>query len=193
MKRFLSVALFLALALGSWKIYRVFNPSRPTPFASLPIEEQKKRRVEAQTLVEKVETIARDAKSGAKSDFTLEISDDQLNTLLQDRIKSQNLPIRDVSAALEPGTVVLNGNGDYKGFSAPVVMRGTLVAQNGGAVFNVDSLTVAGVSAPEKWKTEIQKAVGEGFEKVINAQNGVRVDSIVIESGKMTIQGKTGN
>lgn len=192
MKRFSLVLLIVVLGIG-FGLYRALNPSRPAPFASLPAPEQQKRRADAQTLVQKVETIARDAKSGAKSDFTLEISDAQLNTLLQDRIQTKNLPIRDLSAALELGTVVLNGNGDYKGFSAPVQMRGTLVAQNGNAVFNVDSLTVASVSAPEKWKAQTEKAVAEGFSKIINAQNGVRVDSIAIETGKMTIKGQTGN
>jgi len=194
-KRFLGVALVLLLALGGgfWWIQSQRAPRvHVTPLASLPPQEQQKRRAQAQKAVEQVKAIARDAKSGESKDFTLQLTQDQLNTLVQDRLKTTNVPLRNPRVGLQNGQLIFEGDGNYKGIEAPVSASGTVTAQDGDVAFEIDSLTLGGLPAPSQLKEKAQSVVSDGLKKALREKGSAKIESVEIGDGILTIKGTTG-
>lgn len=194
MKNLGCIALLVVLGFAAYGAYQVANPPRVggVAFQQLPPERQKERRVEAQKLVEQVEDVARAVRKNEKKAFTLTATEEQLNTLLQDRLKTGKFPIRDLRAGLSPGQMTLQGNVNYQGFDAPATMNGTLSAQSGTLAFKVDSLQIAGFPAPGDWKEKAQKAVDGSLNKAFGNDRNARIESVKIESGLLTVKGRTG-
>lgn len=194
MKRIGSISLLIVLALGGWATYRVLYPPRVggVAFSQLAPQAQKQRRVEAQKLVEDVEQVARSARHNEKKRFTLVASEDQLNTLLQDRLKTEKFPIRDLRAGLSPDLLTLQGTANYQGFDVPATLTGTLSARAGALIFNVTSLQLSGLPAPGALKEKAERAIGDGLQRAFQGNARARLESVRIESGKLTVTGTTG-
>lgn len=192
--RFGCIALLIVLGFAAYGAYYAANPPRVggVAFKELPPETQKTRRDEAQKLVEQVEDVARAARKNQKKPFTLTATEEQLNTLLQDRLKTEKFPIRDLRAGLGNEQLTVQGTVNYQGFDAPATLRGTLAAQNGTLDFQVDSLQIAGFPAPGEWKEKAQTSVDGSLKKAFGTNKNARIDSVKIETGLLTVKGQTG-
>lgn len=193
MKKIIGLVLLLVIGFVGYQVYSGFSGANSKPsFASLPREEQAKRRVEAQELVKTVENIAKDAKSGQPKNFSVSASEDQLNTLLQDRLRVRNLPIENPQFRITDGSIQLQGQAKYNGFNVPVALTGKPTIKSDGTIdFTVDSLTLSGLPAPGQWKEKAQKAIAEGLPKAFGAAPNVRFNGVELQDGRMTVSGKT--
>ena len=193
MKRIGCLAGLVVLLLAAFGAYRTLFPARVggAAFSQLPPQTQKARRVEAQKLVEKVEAIARDAHTNGKKTFEISASEEQLNTLLQDRLRTEKFPISDLRVGLTPGVLTLQGNVKYSGLEAPATLTGTLAAQNGTLVYTIDSLSVSGLPAPRKLKDKAQKAIEDSLQKAFSREKNARVETVEIGAGQLLIKGTT--
>ncbi len=209
MKRFGCFSLLVLLLCGGWFFYRVAFPPRigGTPFSQLPPQTQQQRRAAAQQLVQQIEAIARpkrsvanrdDAKAKAQTEaqnpepFVITASEDQLNTLLQDRLRTEKFPVSDLSIGLSQDILSLQGNAKYKGVTWPVTISGALTAQNGALQYNIQSLSVTGLPAPGKLRDQAQKAIENGLKKAFANPNRARIESVEITPGKLVLRGQTG-
>ena len=193
MKKLVLPLILLLIAVAGYFVYRAFSGPYVAPrIADLPPAQQAARRADANDLIKKVDEVARAARTNQKSDFAVTATQDQLNTLLQDKIKIKNSPVSGLSAALQPDSLVLSGQAKYNGITVPVVITGDLKAQNGGLNLQIQSLTLGGFSAPAGWKDKAQKAASDAIEKALSQGQKVRFESVQIESEKLTVKGKTG-
>jgi hypothetical protein len=188
------LAVLMLLGLGAFGAYRVFSPPPigGVPFRELPPATQKVRRAEAQKLVEEVKKVAQAAKKPGKKPFTISATEEQLNTLLQDRIKIEKLPVRDLRVGLSPGVLQVQGRANYQGFEVPATLSGTLRAQDGALQFQIDSLQLGGLPAPGEVRERAQKAIGDGLSQAFARDSKTRIDAVKVEAKKLTIQGQTG-
>ncbi|PQV65218.1 hypothetical protein B1R32_102227 [Abditibacterium utsteinense] len=194
MKRIGCLAFLVVLIFGALGAYRAFFPPRVggAAWSQLPPQTQKQRRAEAQKLVEKVEEIARDAHKNKNKTFEITASEDQLNTLLQDRLRTEKFPISDLRAGLTPGVLILQGQLKYQGFEVPASLSGSLAAQNGALIYRIDSLSISGLPAPGKVKEKAQKAIEDGLQKAFGSEKNAKIESVTIGQGQLQIAGKTG-
>jgi hypothetical protein len=180
----------VAVLLGLFFAWRQSTaPVGGPSFSQLPAGEQEKRREDLRKLESEVGDIAQKAKAKQKAPFTLTVTEEHLNTLLQDRLRTEKAPIRDLRAALSPNQITLQGTVDYKGFSAPATMTGQLQVQNGQVTFRADSLNVQGLPVggfKDKIESEINKQLARGITEA-----PVTLESIEIAQGQMTLRGVT--
>ena len=193
MKKFALPLVLLLVLVGGYFAYRAFSGPAVAPrLTDLPPAQQAERRADAQQLIEKVDEVARAARENKRSDFEVTATQEQLNTLLQDKIKIKDSPVSELSAALQPGALILSGQAKYQGIQVPVVINGNLRAQNGGLDFQIQSLTLGGFGAPSGWKDKAQKAASDAIEKALSQGQKVRFESVQIENEKLTVKGQTG-
>lgn len=198
MKRFGRLVQFVVLIVCGLALYRALYPPQigGAPFSQLPAQTQKQRRAEAQKLVEKLEEVARAARQSRPTDpkktFVIEASEEQLNTLLQDRLRTEKFPISDLRVGLESGLLRLQGTAQYGGVSWPATVSGTLEAHEGTLRYRLESLTVSGLPAPTKLRDKAQKSIESGLQKAFARQNRARIDAVQIAPGKLTLRGQTG-
>ena len=193
MKKLVISLVLILICAGGYVAYRAFSGPYMAPrLADLPPAEQTARRVDADKLVREVDNVARAARKNERSQFEVMATQDQLNTLLQDKIKIKNLPIRDLSAQLQPGSLILSGRAKYNGIEVPVVMSGDLRAQSGDLQLQIQSLTLSGFGAPDEWKEKVQRAASEAIEKALSGGQKVRFESVEIAAEKLTVRGQTG-
>ena len=193
MKKFAMPAILLLLLVGGYFAYRAFSgPSVAPRLADLPPAQQAERRADAEQLVRQVDEVARAAREKERTNFNVTATQDQLNTLLQDKIKIKNSPVSGLSAALQPDSIVLSGRAKYNGIEVPVVINGDLKARNGGLELQIQSLTLGGFGAPNDWKNKAQKAASDAIEKALSGDQNVRFESVQIEREKLTVTGQTG-
>jgi len=194
-KRFFGVLLVL-LAVGGGAFWWFQNAQAPrvrvTPLAQLSPQEQTQRRAQAQSVVEQARSIARDAKSGQNKPFQLVLTQDELNTLLQERLQTKNLPIENPRIGLQNGQLIFEADANYKGVQAPVSASGTVSAQNGDIAFQIDSLSLGVFPTPSGWKEKAQRAVDDGLKKALKEKGSAKIESVEIGEGTMTVQGHTG-
>ncbi len=193
MKKFLILVALILVAAGGYFAYRTLSGPAPVPrLADLPPQQQAERRADAQNLVGQVEDVARAVKKGERRDFTISATQDQLNTLLQDNIKIKDAPVRDLSAQLQPGQLILTGRAKYGGLTVPVVINGDLKARDGGLSLEIDSLKLGGFNAPNDWKQKAQTAASDALEKALSGGQKLRFGEVKIEREKLTVSGQTG-
>lgn len=193
MKKLVLPFILLLVLAGGYFAYRAFSGPYVAPrIADLPPAQQAERRADAQQLIKKVDEVARAAQKNEKTAFAVTATQDQLNTLLQDKIKIKNSPVSGLSAALQPNSLILSGRAKYNGIKVPVVINGDLQARDGGLDLQIQSLTLGGFSAPSGWKDKAQKAASDALEKALSNGQKVRFDSVEIENEKLTVTGQTG-
>ena len=193
MKKFVLPFILLLIVAGGTFAYRRFSGPGVAPrLADLPPAQRAERRADAKELVKQVDEVVRAARKNQKSDFSVTATQDQLNTLLQDKIKIKKSPISGLSATLQPDSLILSGQAKYQGIKVPVVINGNLSAQNGGLNLEIQSLTLGGISAPSDWKKQTQKVASDAIEKALSDGQKVHFESVQIEAEKLTVTGKTG-
>jgi hypothetical protein len=164
--------------------------SDSVPLAQLPVAEQARRRADAESLENQVRDIARSARAGESKAFSIEITQEQVNTLLQDRVDLSKFPVRNLRVGFEPGRVVAQGDVDYKGISAGATLAGTVTLQNGQLVYVTETLLVQGIPAPGDWKGKIDGPISEQLNRALANAPGT-LEEVRIESGKMIVSGRT--
>ena len=187
----LAALAFLGLALfGVWRARTPPTISNSVPITQLPPAEQKARREDAHKLETQVSKLAQAAKEKQHKTFELVVSADQLNTLLQDRLQTEKFPIQNLRAGIAPDQLLVRGDIDYKGFQGVATLGGTLAAQDGKLVYNVQSLQVGGLPLPGKWRDKVEAQITEKLNETLLKTPG-RIDSVQLEQDKMTIKGTT--
>ncbi|RYX81446.1 hypothetical protein EON83_23935 [bacterium] len=194
MKRLIPLLILVAIGGGAYYWYRSKTAPRVKviPFAQLSQTEQKKRRAEAQDVIRQIEGIASASKKGEKKPFELVLTQDEVNTLVQDRLKTKNLPIANPRVGLEANELILEADADYKNIKAPVSVVGTVEVQNDDVAFIVSSLTLGGFPAPGEWKQKVQRVVDDGLKKALSEKGKAKIESVTIGEGTMTLKGRTG-
>jgi len=182
--------LLLCVATGLFLRSRL-APIGGTPFSQLSPDEQAARRASAADLTFQLGLLDQEGRNHEHKPFTLTATQDQLNTLLQDRIHTQNLPAHDFRAALHPGQIVLQATVNYKGFDVPATMTGELSATNGTVQMQVDSASVSGLPAPGKVRASLGRHVNDVLGTLVTSRGG-HIDSVDVEEGLMTVTGVTG-
>ena len=190
MKKF-GIVLLVLVAIGGFVLWRAKTP--PTvgeDFKQLAPTEQAARRDDAKKLQDEVKELARAAKNREKKPFVLRVSEAQMNTLLQDTVRSENAPIKDLRAGISRSGVSVQGQVNYKGFDAVATINGTVEVVENRMKYRVDSLQIGGLPAPSKFKDEAEKQVTENLNKYL-AQAPGRISSVAFTDDEMIISGET--
>lgn len=189
----LSLLLLVLLAGGGYYWWRTHTiaPLKPAkPFSQLPAAEQRRRRAEVKSLKKQIEQIHTSARRHEHKSFELVVSNDELNTLLQDSLSSKNYQVRDVQVEIQSGQVVMQGKVKYHGFDSEVRVAGSIEVEEGKLVFQAKSLTIHDVPVPGDWKNKVESTVTKRLNQQLSAA-GVHVEEVITEQGKMTIRGVT--
>ena len=193
MKKFALPVVLLLLLIGGFFAYRVFSGPPAAPrLADLSPAQQQARRDDAEKLIKQVDEVARAAREKQRTQFKVTATQDQLNTLLQDKMKIKDSPVTGLSAALQPDALILSGRAQYKGLEVPVVINGNLRARDGGLEMQIQSLKLGGFDAPANWQERARKVSSEAIEKALSGKQKVRFESVEIENEKLTVTGQTG-
>ncbi len=173
----------------AWMWRTSTRPRVGEDFTTLAPIEKEKRRAETKQLDAQIKDIRKSAQAKENKRFTLQISENQLNTLLQDRLDLSKFPITNLRAALDPNRLTLKGDASYRGFPAEARLAGNIEVQNGALAFKAESLEISGVpvsSLRDKAETEITK----GLQKLLQEAPG-KIDRVEIGDRTMTIEGIT--
>ena len=193
MKRSLiPLILIVVIGAGAFFVYKKVTPPKITnsvPFAQLSPQEKTRRRADAQKLTAQVEKVAREIKSGEKKTFRIQASEEQLNTLLQERLDTSKFPVRDLNVGLTPGELAMQGRVLYQGIDATATLTGNVQVKDGKLDFQAADVKVQGFSVGSlkgKAEKEITRALNQWSEKMPG-----RLDNVSIEDKKITIEGTT--
>jgi len=195
MKRSAGCVLVLLLLVGAalfgvWRARQAPTVGDVVPFAQLPAPEKQRRREEVRALESQVKEIGRSARQGEKKPFAIVLSEDQLNTVLQDRLDTSKFPIRDVRAGMQPNRLVVQGQVKYQGIEGPATLAGNLEVEAGRLRFVAESLQFGMIPAPSKWKTKVETQISEKLNEALANAPG-RIEKVALEQGKLTISGVT--
>ena len=193
MKRSLiPLILILVIGAGAFFVYKKVTPPQITasiPFAQLSPREKTRRRVEAQKLTDQVEKVTREIKSGTKQTFHIEASEEQLNTLLQERLDTSKFPVRDLNVGLSPGELAMQGRVLYQGIDATATLTGDVSVKDGKLDFKAADVKLQGFSVGSlrhKAEKEITRVLNQWSEKMPG-----RIENVTVEDKKITIEGTT--
>lgn len=191
MKKVLAVLALLA-AIGGFIWWRAHTPPKVgQDFARLAPAEKKQRRESARKLQTQIGTLMESARRKDRTPFTQEITETDLNTLLQDNIRSKNAPLRDLRAGITKEGLALQGQVSYKGFNAVVTMDGTVAATAGKLAYTLASLQIGGLPAPSSLRQKAEKQVASKINKYLGRIPGT-IESVQAQDGKFVITGVTG-
>ena len=186
--------VFLLVAALGYTAWRILTPPRldpGVPLSQLPPAQREQRRADAKQLETQVNEIVRAGHERRQQTFTLEISAEQLNTLLQDRVDTRKFPIQDLRVGLQPGQLLVQGKAKVSGFSGVATLSGGLTAQNGKLQFTTQDLKIGGISAPDKWQKKVNQSLTQRLNDALNNAPG-RIDKVTIETDKMIVSGNSG-
>ena len=185
------LGLFVILiAAAGYVFWRVKNPPVVGDnFSVLTPEQKTQRRQSAKKLEDQVSDVVRKVKSGNRSPFRIVASEPDLNTLLQDRIRTEKFAIKNLRAGLDSNQLTLQGDVPYQGLETTATLVGNISAQNGKVLFKTESLLLGGLlEAPKDWKSKIETQVTEQLNKLIEGAK-VNVTKAAVENKKLIIEG----
>jgi len=188
----ISVVVLAFVGLGAFLFWSARTPptiSHEIDFHKESPQEQERRRADADKLVKQVEEVAQAAKRKEKKKFRIQASEEQLNTLLQDRIDTSKFPIRNLRLGLSPGEIAAQGQGSYSGIEAVVTVKGTVEVENGVLKYKVNSINLGGIPTTkfkDKIETEVSKMLNRGLEHAPG-----KIEKVTIEDGRMIVEGTT--
>ena len=182
--------LLLLIIGGGFLFWRFATPPKVGEnFKTLSPEEKQARREDAKKLEDEAADVVRRVRRGDTSPFRLVASEQQLNTLLQDKLRTEKFAIRDLRVGLKTKELSLQGTVPYNGVEATMTLTGDVVAENGKIVFKADELLIGGlVKAPDKWKNKIEKQVTKQLGKLLDNAD-VNVTNAAVENGSLVIEG----
>jgi HAMP domain-containing protein len=172
-----------------WSWQTRTQPRLGEDFTRLTPAQKSQRRAEAQQLEGQVRDLAEAAKRHERKPFSIQVSEAQLNTLLQDRLDTSKFPIRQLRAGLSPDLLSLQGRILYKGFDVTVTLQGNITVTGNRLQFKSDSLSVDGFPVGSL-KQKIDREVTQALNRLLQEAPG-RVENVTIGDGKMTISGVT--
>ena len=182
-----AVLLIVGIVYLAWRAKT--PPKVAENFRQLPPQEQQRRRVEARQLEDQVQEVARKVKSGDKTPFRLVATEDQLNTLVQDRINTDKFAIRDLRVGLDNNQFTLQGTLPYKGVQATATLSGTVSAQDGKLDYKVDSFLIGGLfQAPKKWRRTVEEKITPQLNKLLVEEN-LYISRAAVEDKQLIIEG----
>lgn len=161
-----------------------------TPLVQLSPAQQAVRRASAQQLTTQMAHVDREERRHERVPFTVVATQDQLNTLLQDRIKTHNLPIHDLSLELDADSVAVQATVNYRGFDVPATAHADLGATAGQVTVKVTSVDLAGLPAPVKIKDSLNLELSRQLNRALGSRGGT-IDTVTVEPGKLTVTGVT--
>ena len=185
------LGLFVILiAVAGYVFWRVKNPPVVGDnFAVLTEAQKTQRRQSRKVLEDHVSDVARKVKSGDRTPFRIVASEPDLNTLLQDRIRTEKFAIKNVRAGLDSNQLTLQGDVPYKGLETTATLVGNISAQDGKVLFKTESLLIGGLlEAPKEWKSKIETQVTTQLNKLIEGAK-VNVTKASVEDKKLIIEG----
>ncbi|HEX8550058.1 MAG TPA: hypothetical protein VF681_00745 [Abditibacteriaceae bacterium] len=185
----LVILAFFALAGYGWWRAKT-PPAVGEDFGRLAPATQQQRRADAQKLQDDVKELARAAKNNERRPFELRISESQLNTLLQDNIRSQNAPVKDLRAGISSEGIALQGQVNYQGIDAVVTMNGDLEVVENKLRYKVSSLQIGGFPAPSSLRKNAEKQVSEQLNKYLLRAPG-RIADVKFAAKEVVISGET--
>lgn len=192
--RFVKVSLLIVLLLavgGGYLFWRAKTaPVVGENFGHLTPQQQQARREDAKKLEEESAEIVRRIRKGDRSPFRLVATQQQLNTLLQDRIRTDKFAVRDLRVGLESERLSLQGTVPYKNLETTATLIGDISAQDGKILFTADKLLLGGLfEAPGEWKTKIEAQVTKQLNRLLE-NSRVRIDRASIENNELIIEGQ---
>jgi hypothetical protein len=187
------IIVLALVGLGAFLFWRARTPpvvTRAVPFRSAPPAEQERRRAEAQKLVEDVGAVAQAARRKEHKPFRVVATEEQLNTLLQDRIDTSHFPIRDLTLGLKPGRIAAQGTASYSGVETVVTVEGAVQVEDGRLRYQVDSLKLGGLPAPAKLKDKVEREVSQQLNRGLKHAPG-QIKTVTVEDGELVVEGVT--
>ncbi len=185
------LGLFVILIIGAgYLFWRIKNPPVVGDnFAVLTEAQKAQRRQSAKVLEDQVSDVVRKVKSGDRTPFRIVASEPDLNTLLQDRIRTEKFVIKNLRAGLDSNQLTLQGDVPYNGLETTATLVGNISAKDGKVLFKTESLLLGGLlEAPKKWKKKIETQVTNQLNKLIEGSN-VNVTKAAVEDKKLVIEG----
>jgi hypothetical protein len=185
------LGLFLLLVLGGgFLFWRLETPPKVGEnFKTLSPQQKQARRKDAKKLEEEASDVVRRVKRGDTTPFRLVASEQQLNTLFQDKLRTEKFAIRDLRVGLKPHELSVQGTVPYKGFNATLTLTGDVTAENGKIVFKADDLLIGGLAkAPNKWTRKFEKQVTKQLGKLLDNVD-VNVTNASVENGNLILEG----
>jgi len=188
-KGFLGLFVILFFAAG-YVFWRVKNPPVVgEKFSALTKEQKTQRRQDAKKLEDQVADVYDKIKDGDRAPFQIIATEQQLNTLLQDRIRTEKFVVKNLRTGLDSQKLSLQGDVPYKGLETTFTLVGNISAQNGKVLFKTESLLIGGLmEAPKSWKRKIETQVTNQLNKLLEKIN-VDVTKVSIEEKRLVIEG----
>lgn len=190
--KFVSMAFFAAIGLAVmvW-MNRGPAPIKPeVPFGQLSPAEQQRRQGEVHDLQSQVAGLRASAQRHERRQFTLTVTNEELDTLLQNSLSSGRYPVRAVQCEIRTGQIVVQGTVKMHDLDTAVIIGGNVAPENGALAFKVTSLTIQGLPAPSEWKEKAQTTITEKLNQELMS-SGVNVTGVQLAEGVMTIVGVT--
>lgn len=188
MKWLITAGIVIAVLLIVWKIR---TPPRVggEVIAQLPAQVQVERRTEARKITDQVNVIARQSGQSARAPFTLVITQQQLNTLMQDGAANAKSPIKEMRAEITSDHLNFQGTVLYSGMNVVATLSGAPRVEAGKLVYRADSLLMGGVSAPDNIRINSEKTATTQLNLLIDWR--ATVNSVTVQAGQLTIEGVT--
>jgi hypothetical protein len=182
------VALFACVAFLTWRLTQ--TPQVGEDFAHLSPQLKAERRSEVRRLEDQIKDIGRAAHARRRQAFALVISEAQLNTLLQDNLRTDKSPLRDLRVGLNPGELVLQARLVYNGFDTTATARAALLLAAGRVRCDVTSLHIGGLPAPAAWQDKLEEPVTRVLNQQLAKAPGT-LTGIELGSKTLTLRGRT--
>jgi hypothetical protein len=136
------------------------------------------------------------APTPAADEQSIELSESQLSDALSQRLVGRALgstplgpaTLERLAVQLRNGQILANGDAQVGGSTVPVTMTGHVDVQDGRPLAVVDDARAAGMPVPQSTRASIQQAVQAQLDQELQRQ-GLRVRSVAIADGKMTVVG----
>jgi hypothetical protein len=137
------------------------------------------------------------APAASQGDQSIQITEAELNQRLSQKLVGQPIgttplgpaTLLDIKTSLTGGHVVANGDAQVGSATVPVTLTASGSALDGRAVVRVDDLRAASIPLPASTRQSVQQVLQAQVDDVVN-QQALRVTSISIDNGKLTLVGR---
>lgn len=128
------------------------------------------------------------ARSGQAAQVSLVIRQDELNALVR---REPSDEVRNLQVYFGAGTIAATGDVTWRGRTIPITARGTPMVGDGRVYVQVSEVLLGTLHAPESVRARIESELQRGIERLVG-ENRLRVTSVSVAPGVMTVQGWVG-
>ncbi|MGD9496601.1 MAG: hypothetical protein AB7Y46_09875 [Armatimonadota bacterium] len=118
----------------------------------------------------------------------LVIRQDELNALVAHHMSGE---VQNLRVYLGSGTVAATGDVRWRGRTIQLTARGAPVVVSGELQVRLDEVLVGSLSAPASVKAQVQAQLESGLRQ-LTGRHPLRIDSVSVSPGVMTVQGWAG-